>query len=458
MKLLRYNHHICYVQDINKFFKSFRCTTCDTFFKRSNNLEQHRVNCSARVKQVYPRGVYSLKETLFDKLDAFGIPYTDEQKLFKNLAVFDFESICVPNTTLTDTLSTTWIGKHQPISVSIASNLADDPIFLCDEDPQSLVISFVTALELLASKSKVEMQSKFSSIENVIRKKLNSLYEKIGHRSNNQASHEYEDECIEDDENVSTQFLRMQKNKLIELLEHYERYVNTLPVFGFNSGKYDLNLIKTYLIPYLINDRDIQPTVIKKSNQFVSFKFGNIQFLDILNFLGGATSLDSFLKAYKTSETKGFFPYEWFNSPDKLDQTGLPSYDSFYNKLKNYNPLEKEYNDYKALVDSGSSHEVALKKLRLKTTPPTGKENYDYLQEIWNSHKMTTFKDFLKWYNDKDVVPTLEAMQKMMQFYHNKGIDMLKLGCTLPNLANICLHKSTNHKFYPYCESDKDLT
>ena len=24
-------------------------------------------------------------------------------------------------------------------------------------------------------------------------------------------------------------------------------------------------------------------------------------------------------------------------------------------------------------------------------------------------------------------------------------------------MANICLHKSTNHKFYPYCESDKDL-
>ena len=67
------------------------------------------------------------------------------------------------------------------------------------------------------------------------------------------------------------------------------------------------------------------------------------------------------------------------------------------------------------------------------------------------------FKDFLQWYNNKDVVPTLDAMQKMIQFYHNKGIDMLKLGCTLPNLANICLHKSTNYKFYPFCESDKDL-
>ena len=34
---------------------------------------------------------------------------------------------------------------------------------------------------------------------------------------------------------------------------------------------------------------------------------------------------------------------------------------------------------------------------------------------------------------------------------------MLKLGCTLPNLANICLHKTTDSKFYPFTESDKDL-
>ena len=60
---------------------------------------------------------------------------------------------------------------------------------------------------------------------------------------------------------------------------------------------------------------------------------------------------------------------------------------------------------------------------------------------------MTTFKDFLRWYNNKDIIPTLKAMQ-MIDFYHNEGIDMLKLGCTLPNLAKICLHKSTRSKFY----------
>ena len=35
---------------------------------------------------------------------------------------------------------------------------------------------------------------------------------------------------------------------------------------------------------------------------------------------------------------------------------------------------------------------------------------------------------------------------------------MLKLGCTLPYQANICLHKSTDAKFYPITEGYKDLS
>ena len=89
--------------------------------------------------------------------------------------------------------------------------------------------------------------------------------------------------------------------------------------------------------------------------------------------------------------------------------------------------------------------------------PPTGAENYSYLQSIWVSEGMISFKDFLMWYNNKDVVPTLEATQKIIEFHHQKEIDMLKLGCTLTNLASICLHKSTDSKSYPFTESDKDL-
>ena len=65
---------------------------------------------------------------------------------------------------------------------------------------------------------------------------------------------------------ASTQFLQIQTNQLIDLQESLERYCNVLPVFGFNSAKYDLNLINFFLLPILVNERDIEPTVNKKSN------------------------------------------------------------------------------------------------------------------------------------------------------------------------------------------------
>ena len=68
-------------------------------------------------------------------------------------------------------------------------------------------------------------------------------------------------------------------------------------MFGFNSSKYELNLIKHYLLPILVNERDREPTVIKIVDTFISLKFGDIQLSDIRNFLGGATSLGSFFKA-----------------------------------------------------------------------------------------------------------------------------------------------------------------
>ena len=94
------------------------------------------------------------------------------------------------------------------------------------------------------------------------------------------------------------------------------------------------------------------------------------------------------------------------------------------------NLLEKDYNDFHNFVNSGLTTEQALAKLRMDRIPPTGAENYSYLQSLWENNNMQYFSDFLKSYSNKDVAPTIQAMQKMIEFYHNKGIDMLKLGCT----------------------------
>ena len=235
---------------------------------------------------------------------------------------------------------------------------------------------------------------------------------------------------------LSTQFLQEQKNQLIDLQNHFERLSNTLPVIGLNSAKYDINLIKWYLLPFLVNEQQIEPTV-TKANQFVSFKFGVVQLLDFMNFLGGAFSLDWFLKAYKIEETKKFSPYECFDNPKKLKNKQLLPYDSFFSKLRLNNLLEKNYNDFENLNTSGLSTEQAVCKLRLKKLSPTSVENYAYFWSIWVSERMKSFRDFLMWCNNKDVVPTPVAMQKMNDCYHEKEIDMSKLGCILPNLTKI---------------------
>ena len=240
--------------------------------------------------------------------------------------------------------------------------------------------------------------------------------------------------------------LQMQKNQLLNLQQQIERYMNTLLVFGFNSGKDELIPIKSYLLQNLTHERDIKSAVNKKANLFVFLKFHDVQFLDILNFFGGATSLEPLLKAYKTSETKTFFSCEWIDSPKKLDATFLPPYDCFFSKLRNYNPLEKEISNFTKLLNSGFSEQESLKRLR--NVPPSGIDNYNYLEVVWEQEQMTTFRDFVKWYNNMDVFPTLEAMQKVTEFYHNNGIDMFKLGCTLPNLTKNCLRRSTNDKFF----------
>ena len=298
-------------------------------------------------------------------------------------------------------------------------------MFLCVKDPKTLIVSFVEALEELANKIRTEVQSKFASIQELINSRFDAIFEKMNERkSHTTSAFEFEDECIEEEEeaDMSTLFLQMQKNQLLDLQQHIERYINTLPVFGFNSGKYYLNLIKFYPLTYLIHGRDIQPTVIKKAIHFVSFEFGDVQFLDILNFPGGATSLVSFLKIFKTTETKGFFPYEWCDFPNKLDATFYPH--------------------------------MNVSSVNWRIITPW-RNNLLILQKLLNSG--LSQQEFAELYNNKDVVPPREALQKMMEFYHNKGIDMLKIGSTLPNLANICLHKSTNQKFFPFVESDKDL-
>ena len=238
-------------------------------------------------------------------------------------------------------------------------------MFLCNASPHHLISCFITALEGLTTQNKTQMKLIFIEVQTSIKIKLCAILEQLNQRRNQaERVSNFVDDCIVEEEEIdlSTHFLQMQKNRLIDLQEYFERYSNVLPVFGFNSAKYDFNLIKWHLLPILVNEQGFEPTVIKKAKQFVTFKFGDIKLLDIMNFFGGATSLDSFLKAYRTKKTKGFFPYEWFDCPEKMKNEEIPPYDYFFGILRNSNLFEKDCNDFQNLVNSGSTKKQAVAK------------------------------------------------------------------------------------------------
>ena len=248
VRLLRWNNHICYVNNIDAVFQSLRCPNCDTFFSRTFNLERHLTTCSERVKNIYPRNKYRIWETLSDKLNSFGIKYTSQQKLFKNSPIFDFESSCDHDGTL--------IGKQVPISLSISSNLVEEPTFLCNCDPHHLVASFIGALERLASNSKAQMILLFFDIETTIKIRLEGILEKLSHFHNRreQARFDMSQDDFANEICASTHFLHIPKNKLFDLQDYLERYCNVLPLFGFNSAKLISNPM---CYPFLLTNKTL---------------------------------------------------------------------------------------------------------------------------------------------------------------------------------------------------------
>jgi hypothetical protein len=68
-----------------------------------------------------------------------------------------------------------------------------------------------------------------------------------------------------------------------------------------------------------------------------------LKFLDIVTYLAPGFSYSQYLKAYKYTEQKGFFPYEWMTSMDKLNVSQLPPQEAFFSTLKNENISAEDY-------------------------------------------------------------------------------------------------------------------
>ena len=203
----------------------------------------------------------------------------------------------------------------------------------------------------------------------------------------------------------------------------YEQWMMQMPVIGFNSAKYDINMVKPHLVKVLMK-MDAIKFVVKKSNAFMCITTEQWKFVDIRNYLTPGFDYATYLKAYKCTELKGYFPYESMDNLEKLKQTCLPAHQEFYSTLKNSNIT---------------------------------KEEHDYCQHIWKEEDMTTMNDYLIWYNNRDVVPFLEAVDKQFRFYCQLGVDMFKDGLSVPGFTLKYLFKTSSSTFCLYDTKNSDL-
>ena len=170
--------------------------------------------------------------------------------------MFAFESICAKEDSYKQTETTTWIFQHLLISVSISSNRIPQPIFLGNANPHHFISSFITVLEELATQIKAQMKKKFFEVETAIKIKMCAILEKLNQRRNRvERVLIFVDDCIveEEEKYFPTHSQQMQRNQLIDLQDHFERYSNVLSVLGFYKAEYAFNLFKSYLLPILVN-------------------------------------------------------------------------------------------------------------------------------------------------------------------------------------------------------------
>ena len=207
--------------------------------------------------------------------------------------------------------------------------------------------------------------------------------------------------------------------------------------------------------------------------------------MDISHYIAPGYSYSDFLKSYKAKESKGYFCYDYLKSTNVLNENKLPPYDAFYSKLKAFNVLEHEHIEWRKRkgVVLRTSDDNVLKKTELShqtlsylnldfsqrcahcTTSPcscaiepnTGIENYRDLSLVWKEKGMKTLKDFLIYYNLKDVQPFVEAVENLQQFYIKEKIDLLKDTISVPGAARKLLFRNPEAKFALFDHDNEDL-
>ena len=403
-----YESHFSYIQDMKSYSHSYMCSKCEnSLWKYPSLLKRHELTCEAGVRHVYNGGVYHPPPSVFERLDDEGVDVSDSLRFYPYRATFDFECFFTGDNLPANSDKLQWSARHVPLSVSVASNVPGYEPALCfvtDGDADKLVGCMMTRLNTISDAAFASLLPLYADVLADLDARKYAWEEDIK---------EAEEEEVEGGRN----------NPYKTLIGQLLGWLRQLPVIGFNSGKYDLNMIKRSFVPLLISNN---AAVIKRQNTYMCLYTDKLKFLDIVNYLAPGVSYAKYLTAYGCELGKGHFPYEYMDGIGKLEDRALPPQAAFFSQLKN-----------EGISDT----------------------DYAACQAVWGDNQMTTMRDYLIWYNNRDVTPFLDAIAKQAGFYKQHNIDMFKDGISVPGLSLLHLFNDLPNDTYfvTFNRTNRDL-
>jgi hypothetical protein len=266
--------------------------------------------------------------------------------------VYDFEAILKP-LDADKAKRLTFTTAHIPVSVSVHDTLTDEVKCFVSDSPKELLIDMFTHAAAKRTLIADYNKAKYEKLIEAIRERKKEAEERHD-RHPSKITKSVMDNTIRDDGIV-------------------QRFCDTVPLIGFNSGKYDLNLVKSELFSALLHitghesikrrgrptlddeRREMSVNAILSSNGYMMLDAGGFKMLDITRYVAAGTSLRQYLKAYlgkcacsdkikcTCQMSKGHFPYEYMTSFDKLDEPALPPRSAFDSKLRSSKISSKAY-------------------------------------------------------------------------------------------------------------------
>ena len=76
----------------------------------------------------------------------------------------------------------------------------------------------------------------------------------------------------------------------LQVLSPWTNWLSEVSIFGFNSGMYDLKIVKYYFVKTISNLSNVK--VAKKDNSYMLLITPRLKFLDVRNYLAFSLSYD----------------------------------------------------------------------------------------------------------------------------------------------------------------------